>query len=99
MIDDHFEWSERKSAANRVKHGVGFEVARFAFHDVFAIEWRDRRENYGEERYMIIGMAEGRLLSVAYTMRDDRIRIISARGTEPYERRQYHEKDRQLPSA
>ena len=34
---------------------------------------------------------EGRLLFVAYTMRGDVIRIISARGAEPYERRQYHE--------
>ena len=99
MIDDHFEWSERKTAANRVKHGVGFEVARVVFRDVFAVEWRDRRENYGEERYMIIGMAEDRLLSVAYTMRDDRIRIIPARGAEPHERRQYHEKNRQFPRA
>jgi uncharacterized DUF497 family protein len=36
-------------------------------------------------------MADGRLLLVAYTIRDDRIRIISARGAEP-EQRIYHEK-------
>ena len=35
--------------------------------------------------------AAGRLLFVAYTMREDRIRMISARGAEPYERRAYHE--------
>ena len=38
-------------------------------------------------------MAEGRLLYVAYTMRGDMIRIISARGAEPYERRRYHEEN------
>ena len=47
-----------------------------------------------EDRYSIIGMVEDHLLFVAYTLRGDRIRIISARLAEPYERRQYHEKNR-----
>lgn len=38
-------------------------------------------------------MAEGRLIFVAYTMRDERIRIISARGAEPYEQRRYTEEN------
>lgn len=40
-------------------------------------------------------MVEGRLLFVAYTMRGDTIRIITARKAEPYERRKYHEENRQ----
>lgn len=43
----------------------------------------------------MIGMIEGRLLSVAYTMRGERIRIISARKVEPYERRKYHDENRE----
>jgi hypothetical protein len=43
-----------------------------------------------EERVVTVGMVEGRLLFVAYTLRDDRIRIISAREAEPRERRRYH---------
>jgi len=39
----------------------------------------------------IIGMVDNRLLYVAYTMRGEAIRIISARGAELHERRQYHE--------
>jgi uncharacterized DUF497 family protein len=49
---------------------------------------------HGEDRYNIIGVVEDRLLFVAYTMRGERIRIISARLAEPYERRQYHEENR-----
>ena len=45
----------------------------------------------GEDRYVIIGMVSNHLLFVAYTIRGEAIRIISARGTEPHERRQYHE--------
>jgi uncharacterized protein len=53
------------------------------FADPFALEWLDARENYGEDRYAAIGMAGRRLLFVAYTMRGEAIRIISARGAEP----------------
>jgi len=38
-------------------------------------------------------MAHGRLLFVAFAMRSDRIRIISARAAEPYERREYYEQN------
>jgi uncharacterized protein len=91
MIDDKYEWNDQKAADNLAKHGVSFEAARDVFNDPFAIDWLDEREDYGEERYGIIGMAGDRLLFVAYTMRDERIRIISARGAEPYEYRRYHE--------
>jgi uncharacterized protein len=65
---------------------VTFEAARDVFRDPFAIEQMDDRQNYGEERWTILGMVEDRLLLVAYTMRGDSIRIISARVAEPYER-------------
>jgi uncharacterized DUF497 family protein len=58
---------------------VSFEVAKTVFQDAFAIDRLDDRENYGEERFVIIGMAKGHiLLFVAYTERGERIRIISA---------------------
>ena len=63
------------------------------FRDPFAIERLDDRRNYGEGRLVTTGMVDGRLLSVAYTMRGDIVRIISARGAEPYERCQYHEEN------
>jgi uncharacterized DUF497 family protein len=93
MTDDEFEWDDVKAASNRVDHGVTFDMARAVFQDPFAIDWLDDRKAYGEARYSIIGIADGRLLYVAYTMRGDRIRIISARGAEPHERRKYHEDD------
>jgi hypothetical protein len=86
-----FQWGDRKAAANYAEHGVTFEMACKVFKDAFALDWPDRREDYGEERCCIIGMADDRLLFVAYTMRDNDIRIISARGAEPHERRRYHE--------
>ena len=61
------------------------------FKDPFAIEQIDDRQHYGEERWTTLGMVQDRLLLVAYTIRGDSIRIISARAAEPYERREYHE--------
>lgn len=86
-----FDWDDAKAAANLARHGVSFEMAARVFDDPFAIEFLDDREDYGEERFISIGMAEDRILFVAYAIRGDVIRIISARAAEPYEKRRYHE--------
>jgi uncharacterized protein len=93
MQDGAFEWDDAKAASNLSKHGVGFDLARRAFADVFAVEREDTTEDYGEHRYNLLGMANGRLLFVAYTTRGEIVRIISAREAEPYERRLYHEEN------
>jgi uncharacterized protein len=95
MESDDFEWDDEKAARNVRVHKVAFEMARLAFADAFAVTREDRRKDYGEDRYTITGMVEGRLLFVAYTYRGNRIRIISARHAEPFERRLYHEHNTQ----
>lgn len=85
-----FDWDDAKAAANLQAHGVSFELAKTVFKDPFAIEFLDDREDYGEDRFVIIGMAEGQvLLFVAYTERVERIRIISARRATKNEQDQY----------
>jgi len=91
MVDEEFEWNDKKAALNFKKHGVGFEEARTVFRDPFAIELYDDREDYGEERYILIGMSENDILVVVHTERNERNRIISARKAELNERRHYHE--------
>jgi len=95
MDADDFEWDRTKAAANLAKHGVSFEQARDAFDDPFAIDFADDREDYGEQRLILIGMVENRLLVVAHTIRNDNdmVRIISVREAEPHERRRYHEEN------
>lgn len=79
MMSDDFEWDDAKAADNYAKHGVDFEMAILVFNDPFAIERLDDRENYGEDRFILIGIAEGFVLTVVYTDRNGRIRVISAR--------------------
>ena len=65
-----FEWHDAKAEANLQAHGVGFDLAKTVFKDPFAVERLDDREDYGEERFVIIGTAEGNVvLFVAYTER------------------------------
>jgi uncharacterized protein len=93
MDDGAFQWNDQKAARNHARHGVTFEAAREVFDDPFALDWIDDGQDEGEQRFAMLGIVEGRLLFVAYTMRGDAIRIISARLAEPYERRRYHEEN------
>jgi uncharacterized protein len=95
MEDENFGWRDEKAAQNWRDHGVTFEMAREAFRDRFAIEWEDTGQDWNEERYSMIGMVGNRLLFIGYTIRDGKIWIITARRAEPYERRRYHEENRE----
>ena len=86
----NFEWHAAKAEANLEAHGVSFDLATTVFKDPLAVERLDDRQDYGEQRFVIIGMAEGRVvLFVAYTGREERIRIISARRATQYEQDDY----------
>ena len=84
-----FEWDDAKAAENYTRHGVSFDLAKKVFNDPFAVERIDDRQDYGEERYIIIGLADGELLFVAYTEREERIRLISARRAIRHEQDVY----------
>ena len=84
-----FEWDDAKAAENYTRHGVSFDLAKKVFNDPFAVERIDDRQDYGEERYIISGLADGELLFVAYTEREERIRLISARRAIRHEQDDY----------
>ncbi|MEJ0078648.1 MAG: BrnT family toxin [Alphaproteobacteria bacterium] len=85
-----FEWNNAKERTNRKKHGVDFRTAARVFLDSHLIEFEDLDAG-GELRFNAIGLVDGRMLFVSYAMRGDVVRIISARGAEPHEKRKYHE--------
>lgn len=93
MIDEELEWDDNKAASNIEKHGVSFEEARAVFRDPFATELLDDRMDYGEERYILLGMSHSNVLAVVYTERDSRNRIISARKAERNEQKFYYEQN------
>ena len=97
MNDGEFEWDDDKAAQNYAKHGVSFERGRLVFSDPFGVGEIDDRENYGEDRFTIVGMVEGTLIFVAYTEREDRVRIITARRATRHEQDDYYQQNRQAP--
>ena len=69
MKDDDFEWDDAKAAQNWANHGVSFETARLAFDDPFAVVREDQRRDYGEDRYVLVGMVQDHLLAVVHAQR------------------------------
>jgi uncharacterized DUF497 family protein len=57
-MNPRFEWNKSKAKANYDKHGVSFELAQKVFKDPFAVEFPDDREDYEEERSVMIGMVD-----------------------------------------
>jgi uncharacterized DUF497 family protein len=90
MQSDEFEWDDAKAEANFRKHKVRFEHAAEACEDPYALIELDDSEDYGEDRFLLIGRAADGVLTVVYTERNGRFRIISAREASDYERRDYH---------
>jgi uncharacterized DUF497 family protein len=88
-MSEPFQWDEAKAAENYAKRGVSFETAIKVFGDPFAVERLDDREDYGEERFILIGTAEEAVVTVVYTERNGRFRIISARRATRHEQDDY----------
>jgi uncharacterized protein len=89
MVDE-YEWDEAKAESNLWKHGVAFADAQRVFEDVFAMHSFDVDAGHGEERMVATGMVNGILLTVVYTERGARTRLISARKATRHERREYY---------
>lgn len=86
-----YEWDPEKAAANLRKHGVDFATAVGLFDDDRALTIRDL-DSEREDRFVGLGLDRlGRVLVVVFTLRGERVRLISARKANGWERRQYEE--------
>jgi uncharacterized protein len=85
-----FEWDEAKNRTNILKHGFDFADAESMFHGPLLIR-PDTREDYGEERWIGIGMlARGTIAFVVFSEPiQGLIRIISLRRADHEERKEY----------
>jgi uncharacterized DUF497 family protein len=85
-----FEWYPPKAEINLKKHKVSFQEASTIFGDKRLWEAPDLEHSGEEFRYIGIGQSEGgRVLLVNFTVRSEKIRIISAREAEAWEKREY----------
>lgn len=85
-------WSEKKNRQNILKHRIDFNEARTIFNDPLQMTITDPDHSFDERRFITFGMTDrNRLLIVAHTFRDNKIRIITARKPTRGERKNYEE--------
>ena len=84
----------RKSDDCFAQRGFDFAYSIRAFLDPARIVGKDRRWDYGEDRYRLLGAIEGRVFVVIYAMRGAAIRIISARKANRTEVRECEQNSR-----
>lgn len=88
MRNNRFEWDDDKARKNFLAHKMTFEVACLVFDDPNFVEERD--DDPDEDRFNVTGSVLGRLVTVNYTERPPRTRIISARKANRREQARYY---------
>ena len=84
-----FEWDEEKNRTNIRARNIDFSDVPSVFNGPMLVEL-DEREDYGEDRWIGIGIFRSMVAVVVFTEpRQDTIRIISARKANKYERKRY----------
>ncbi|MFH2053496.1 MAG: BrnT family toxin [bacterium] len=85
-----FEWDEGNLLKNWEKHGVTAAECEQLFFNRPLIAHPDESHSLEEDRFYLLGQADtGRRLFLVFTIREDRIRVISARDMSRKERRSY----------
>ena len=87
----NFEWDETKRELNLEKHGLDFADAPNLF-ELPMLTALDTRYDYGEDRWLGIGLLQGCVVVVVFTQPDlQTIRIISLRKAVSHERKRFTE--------
>ena len=85
-----FEWDSAKDLMNQDKHGVSFALAQLAFLDPLRVILEDLEHSDSEIRQYCLGSVAGGIMTVRFTYRSKKIRIIGTgywrKGKKIYER-------------
>jgi uncharacterized protein len=92
-----FDWDDGNEQKNYIKHKVSMKEAEEVFNSQPFIVLRTAYIN--EERFQMFGESKHRLLTIIFTIRRKKIRIISARDMSKKERKFYEDKLKQEDEA
>jgi uncharacterized DUF497 family protein len=88
-MKSNFEWDEKKDKKNQLKHGISFYEAQQAFLDPNRLIAKDLENSLEESRYYCFGKVDTEIMTVRFTYRGHKIRIIGAgywrKGRKIYE--------------
>lgn len=87
---DGFDWDNANITKNWEKHDVSpSECEEVFFNKPFIVE-NDEKHSTNEERFFSLGKTNnGRKLFLVFTIRDKKVRVISARDMSAKERKEY----------
>jgi len=80
----------KKKVANLKKHGYDFDEAPLVIESHRTVTFEDRRFDYGEQRFITLGMLRGEVVAIATAETDEEIRVISMRRAERHEEEIYY---------
>lgn len=81
-------WDENKRKANLRKHGLDFRDSSKVF-DGFTFTFEDDRFEYGEQRFITLGVVQNMAVVITHTDHDEAIRVISMRKATKHEQKIY----------
>ena len=84
-----FEWDENKRHINIEKHGIDFVDAKELWLGE-VIEITSPQTSHGEMRILAVGVINEMCITVVYTWRGSKRRLISARRARNYEQEHYY---------
>lgn len=88
-----FIWDKGNKDKNLIKHNVTNTEAEEAFFDRDKVVSVDKIHSSKEDRFILIGETKkGRLLFITFTVRENKVRVISARDINRKERRLYEKR-------
>ena len=94
-IINGFEWDEGNITKNWERHGVTHIECEEVFFNVPLVVNRDEPHSIKESRYYVLGKTNGgRLLFLVFTIRNEKIRVISARDMNRKERKIYEQTEK-----
>lgn len=82
-------YSADKRRKNQRKHQIDLAECDAAF-DAPMLTHEDAREDYGEQRFVSLGLLNGKVVVLVWTDREDGPRLISCRKADPHEQTAYY---------
>jgi len=87
-----FEWDRGNREKNWAKHGISTKEPEDIFFDKRSFTTKDVKHSTIEDRFQVLGKTvKGKYLTVYFTVRSNKIRVISARPMSRKERKQYEQ--------
>ena len=86
----HYIYDDVKRTANLKKHGFDLKDAPLVIESTAVVTFEDKRFDYGEQRFITLGMLRDVVVAIVTAETDQEIRVISMRKAERNEQEIYY---------